>query len=162
MYSRYVSYSPPCIAIRIVFVTWCIRSSPITDPVRVCVSQFLCILSRPQVDLAFLRKSPQLEDASTHRSTFSGLRGAFEQLPRFRSTRSAWTQAYSLPRYRRLNAGVGHALLEQLTLFSNASIVLEDAFTHRSTLRLRVNAQTLRRQSHVNAGMVPESTNPGT
>ena len=28
MYSRYVSYSPPCIAIRIVFVTWCIRSSP--------------------------------------------------------------------------------------------------------------------------------------
>ena len=23
MYSRYVSYSPPCIAIRIVFVTWC-------------------------------------------------------------------------------------------------------------------------------------------
>ena len=28
MYSRYVSYSPPCIAIRIVFVTWRIRSSP--------------------------------------------------------------------------------------------------------------------------------------
>ena len=27
MYSRYVWYSPPCIAIRIVFVTWCIRSS---------------------------------------------------------------------------------------------------------------------------------------
>ena len=31
MYSRYVSYSPPCIAIRIVFVTWCIRSSPNHD-----------------------------------------------------------------------------------------------------------------------------------
>ena len=53
MYSRYVSYSPPCIAaIRIVFVTWCIRSSPIEYPqiwlVRVPsnVLEFLLNLTR--------------------------------------------------------------------------------------------------------------------
>ena len=31
--------------------------------------------------------------------------------------------------------------------------------THRSNFRCRINAQTKRRQSHVNAGMVPESEN---
>ena len=44
-------------------------------------------------------------------------------------------------------------------LFPNTSIVLEDVDTHRSNFRLRVNAQTKRRQSHVNAGTVPESEN---
>ena len=53
-----------------------------------------------------------------------------------------------------LNAGVAHALLEQLTLFPNASIVLEDAGTPRSTLRPRIKALTKCRQSHVNAGTV--------
>ena len=48
--------------------------------------------------------------------------------------------------------GVEHSLLEQLTLVSNASIVLEDGDTHRSNCRRRVNAQTKRRQSQVNAG----------
>ena len=78
-------------------------------------------------------------------STFGGLRGAlkFEQLLRFRSTRSPWTQAYSRPRYRRQNTEVEHALLEQLTLFSNASIVLEDVGAHRSNFRRRVKTQTL-------------------
>ena len=56
---------------------------------------------------------------------------------------------------------VEHALLEQLTLFPNASIVLEDLDTHRSNFRRRVNVQTKRRQSHVNAGTVPESENAG-
>ena len=58
---------------------------------------------------------------------------------------------------RRQNARVEHSLLEKLTLFPNASIVLEDVDTHRSNFRRRVNAQTKRRQSHVNAGTVPES-----
>ena len=49
-------------------------------------------------------------------------------------------EAYSRPRYRRQNAGVEHALLE-LAFLSNASIVLEDVDTHRSTLRHRVKAQ---------------------
>ena len=48
---------------------------------------------------------------------------------------------------RRQNAGVEHALLEQLTLFSNESIILEDVDTHRSPFRRRVKAQTKRRQS---------------
>ena len=104
----------------------------------------------------------QLKDASTHRSTFCGLRSAFEQSPCFRSTGNVWTPAYSCPRYRRQNARVEHALLEKLTLFLNASIVLEDASTHRSNFRRRVNAQTKRRQSHVNAGTVPESENAQT
>ena len=63
------------------------------------------------------------------------------------------------PCYQRQNAGVEYALLEQLTLFPNASIVLEDVDTHRSNFRRRVKAQTKRRQSHVNAGTVPESEN---
>ena len=50
----------------------------------------------------------QLKDASTHRSTFCGLRGAFEQSPCFRSTGNVWTPAYSRPCYRRQNAGVEH------------------------------------------------------
>ena len=73
-----------------------------------------------------------------------------------------WTPAYSRPCYRRQNARVEHSLLEKLTLFPNASIVLEDVDTHRSTLGRRVNAQTKRRQSHVNAGTVPESENART
>ena len=64
--------------------------------------------------------------------------------------------------YRRQNARVEHSLLDKLTLFSNASIVLEDVDTHRSNFRRRVNAQTKRRQSHVNAGTVPESENART
>ena len=66
----------------------------------------------------------QLEDASTHRLTFvdyatlSNNRCVSDQLRALR--------AYILPRYRRLNAGVEHALFEQLALFSNASIVLEE------------------------------------
>ena len=76
---------------------------------------------------------------------------------RFLSTRSAWTTAYSLPRYWWQNAGVEHALLEQLTLFPNASIVLQDVDTHRSTLRRHVKTQTKCRQSHVNAGTVRET-----
>ena len=80
----------------------------------------------------------------------------------FRSTGNVWTPAYSCLRYRRQNAGVEHALFEQLTLFPNASIVFEDVDTHRSDFRRRVNAQTKRRQSHVNAGTVPESENAGT
>ena len=55
-----------------------------------------------------------------------------------------------------------HALLEQLTIFSNASIVLEDVDTHRSTLCRRVKAQTKRRQSNINIGKVPEANNAGT
>ena len=57
---------------------------------------------------------------------------------------------------------IEHSLLEKLTLFPNASIVLEDVDTHRSNFRHRVNAQTKRRQSHVNAGTVPESKNART
>ena len=79
---------------------------------------------------SFPRKSPHLEDASTHRSTFVDYAALFEQSPRFRSTRSAWTPAYSRSCYRRLDARVEHALLEQLKLFPNARFVLED--THRS------------------------------
>ena len=45
--------------------------------------------------------------------------------------------------------------------FSNATTVLEDADTHRSDLRCRVKAQTIHRQSHVNAGTVPETKNAG-
>ena len=71
-------------------------------------------------------------------------------------------QADSRPSYRRQNAGVEHALLEQLTLFSNASIVLEDVDIHRSNSRRRVKTQTKRRQSHINAGTLPESENTGT
>ena len=88
----------------------------------------------------------------TYRSIFCGLCGALEQSLHLRSTRSAWTQAYSLSCYQRLNTGVEHALLEQLTFFSNASIILEDVDTHRSTLLQCVKAQTKCRQSHVNAG----------
>ena len=104
----------------------------------------------------------QLKDASTHRSNLCGLRSAFEQSLCFRSTGNVWTPAYSRPCYRRQNAGVEHALLEKLTLFPNASIVLENVDTHRSTLGRGVNAQTKRRQSHVNAGTVPESENART
>ena len=53
---------------------------------------------------------------------FFGLRSAFEQSLCFRSTGNVWTPAYSLPCYRRQDARVEHALLEQLTLFPNASI----------------------------------------
>ena len=82
-------------------------------------------------------------------------------VPRLR--RNARTQASTCGRlYRRQNARVDHSLLEKLTLFPNASIVLEDADTHRSNFRRRVNAQTKRRQSHVNAGTVPESENART
>ena len=63
-----------------------------------------------------------------HRSTFCGLRGAFEQL-----TGNVWMPAYSRPCYRQKDAGVEHALLEQLTLFPNASIVLEDVDSARHT-----------------------------
>ena len=84
----------------------------------------------------------QLKDASTQRSTCCGVRSAFEQSPCFRSTGNVWTPAYSRPCYRRQNARVEYALLEQLTLFPNASIVLEDVDTHRSNFRRRVNAQT--------------------
>ena len=94
-----------------------------------------CVPARPS-------KTRQLEDASTNRSTFCGLRGAFEQ--------------------SRLNAGVEHALLEQLTFFSNAIIVLEGVGTHGSTLRRRVEAQTKRRELHVNAGTVSSTKNAGT
>ena len=69
---------------------------------------------------------------------------------------------FARPRYRRQNARVEHSLLEKLTLCPNASIVLEDVDTHRSNFRRRVNAQTKRRQSHVNAGTVPESENART
>ena len=55
-----------------------------------------------------------------------------------------------------------HALLEQLTLFPNASIVIEDVDTHRPNFPRRVKTQTKRRQSHVNAGTGPESENAGT
>ena len=106
-------------------------------------------------------------DAATERRKhtqvdFCGLRSAFEQSLCFRSTGNVWTPAYSRPCYRRQNARVEHSLLEQLTLFPNASIVLEDVDTHRSDFRRRVNAQTKRRQSHVNAGRVPESENART
>ena len=53
---------------------------------------------------------------------------------------------------------VEHALLEQLTLFPNTSIVLEDVDKHRSNF-CRVKTQTKRRQSNVNTGRVPESEN---
>ena len=76
---------------------------------------------------------------------FLGLRGAFEQ--------SVSDQLGVIGRKRihfhgnrRLNAGVEHVLLEQLTFLSNASIVLEDADTHRPTLRRRVKAQTIARK----------------
>ena len=101
-------------------------------------------------------------DQSSDRSTFCGLRSSFEQSLCFRSTGNVWTPAYSRPRYWRQNARVEHALLEQLTLFPNASIVLEDVDTHRSNSRRGVNAQTKRRQSHVNTGTVSESENAGT
>ena len=65
-----------------------------------------------------------------------------------------------LPATRRKR--VEHSLIEKLTLFPNASIVLEDVDTHRSNFCRRVNAQTKRRQSHVNAGKVPESENART
>ena len=101
--------------------------------------------------------------ASTHRSTFCGLRGAFEQSLCFRSTGNVWTPAYSRPCYRRQNVRVEHALLEQLTLFPNATIVLEDVDTHRSSnFRRCVKTQTKRRQSHVNTDIVPESENAET
>ena len=45
---------------------------------------------------AFPCKSRQLEEAITHRSTFRGLRGGFEQSLRFRSTQSRWTQKLSV------------------------------------------------------------------
>ena len=91
-------------------------------------------------------KTRQLKDDSTHRSTVCGLRSAFEQSPCFRSTGNVWTQSYSRPCYRRQNARVEHSLLEKLTLFPNASIVLEDVDTHRSNFRRRVNAQTIARK----------------
>ena len=74
----------------------------------------------------------------------------------------SWMPAYSHPCYRRQNVGVEHALLEELMLFLNVSSVLENVDTHRSNFRRRVKAQTKRRQSHVNAGTLPESENAGT
>ena len=53
-------------------------------------------------------------------------------------------------------------LLEQLTLFPNVSIALEDAVTHRSSLRSSIKIPATRRQSDVNAGTMPESTNART
>ena len=120
------------------------------------------ILSRPQVDLTFLSKSPQQEEASTHRSTFSGLRGAFDQSPRFRSTRSAWTQAYSLPCYLRLDTGVEHALLEKLTFF------IECKHCSRRRRHTQVKLTSMRKcadkcgRSQVNAGTAPETKYAGT
>ena len=67
--------------------------------------------------------------------------------------------------YRRQFAGVDHALLEQLTFFfSNASIVLEDADTHRSNFRRRVKAQTIARKRWHGARSRtgPETKNAGT
>ena len=47
MYSRYVSYSSPCIAIRIVFVTWCIRSSPSKQGIiKIILTRLHCDLCR--------------------------------------------------------------------------------------------------------------------
>ena len=91
-----------------------------------------------------------------------GLRGAFEEYPRFRASRSAWTPAYSRPRYRRRNAIVEQSLLEQLTLFSNVSIVRDDAATHRSKYRRRISNSATREQSHVIAGTVPECADART
>ena len=76
--------------------------------------------------------------------------------------------------WERLDAGVFTSMLmatkrksrtsatRETDVFPNASIVLEDVDTHRSTLGRGVNAQTKRRQSHVNAGTVPESENART
>ena len=58
---------------------------------------------------------------------------------------------------RRLYAGVEHARLRATAIFSNSSIVSEDAVTHRSPLFRRVNAHTKRRQTHV-----PATWNIGT
>ena len=62
---------------------------------------------------------------------------------------------------QRLNAGIEHALLEQLTFFSNASIVVADVDTQVELSSPRKIADK-RRQSHVNAGTVPETKNAGT
>ena len=59
--------------------------------------------------------------------------------------------------WERLDAGVFTPMLP-----ATKRIVLEDVDTHRSNFRRRVDAQTKRRQSHVNAGTVPESENVGT
>ena len=132
----------------------------------VCVAQKLLL----QFDMIFLPKGSVLVARSSkagHRSNlaslrfclnaaterrkhtqvdFCGLRGAFEQSLCFRSTGNVWTPAYSRPCYRRQDARVKHALLEQLTLFPNASIVLEDVDTHRSNFRRRVKTQTIARK----------------
>ena len=82
-----------------------------------------------QVDLAFLRNSRQLEDAITHGSTFvdyaalSNNRCVSDQLGALGLKRIHF---HSI---QRLNAGIEHALHEQLTFFSNASIVVADVDT---------------------------------
>ena len=88
----------------------------------------------------------------TRLHVYLGCRCVSDQLGTFGRRRIHWRQ----------NARVEHSLLEKLTLFPNASIVLENVDTHRSTLGRGVNAQTKRRQSHVNAGTVPESENART
>ena len=62
---------------------------------------------------------------------------------------STWMPAHSRPSYRRLNAGVEHALLEKLTFFFRTQALFSKTQTHRSPIRHRIKAQTKRRQSHI-------------
>ena len=56
---------------------------------------------------------------------------------------NVWTPAYSRPCYLRQDARVEHALLEKLTLFPNANIVIDDVDTHRSNHRLKTQTDNV-------------------
>ena len=111
------------------------------------------ILSRPQVDFAFLRNPRQLEDASKHRSTFCELRGAFEQSLRFRSTRRAWTQAYSLLRFRRQNTDLSRTCATRET-----DVISERKHCSRRRRRTQIDFTSPRKSADKTQ---PETKNAG-
>ena len=90
------------------------------------------------------RNSRQLENASTHMLSFCGLRWLL-------NNRCVSDQLGALGRQhfhgnRRLNAGVEHVLLEQLTFFERMHCSRRRRHTHRSPLHRCIKAQTKHRR----------------
>ena len=116
---------------------------------RPCVSAFFAATER--------RKHTQVDFLSIY------LRGAFEQSLRIliNSERlDAIVFTSMLPATKRKSRTCATRATD--VIFERKHCSRRRRHTHRSNFRRRENAQTKRRQSHVNAGTVPESENVGT
>ena len=121
----------------------------------VCGKDYHNITTLDPLKPATGRTLRQLKDASTHRSTFCGLHGAFEQSLRFPINSE------------RLDAGVFTSMLLATKRSSRtcATRATDVIFVRKHCSRRRRHTQVdirMRRKSHVNAGTVPESEYAGT